>query len=111
VIGRAQWAAGAWRGASGDSAGALRRTRDLRTDQRTTDKTSVQIFRQRQHGGRRQEFRDIGERASSHEWVCHLARLGRPASNVAATAAKPIACAKPMVLVLFHRAAGLASDP
>jgi NADH dehydrogenase FAD-containing subunit len=87
------------------------RTPDLRTDQGSRTKTSVQIFRQRQHGGCWQEFRDIRERTPSHEWVRHLARLGLSASHVASTAAEPIACAIPVVLVLFYWAARLAIDP
>jgi hypothetical protein len=40
----------------------------------------------------------------------HLARLGLPASYVASTAAKSVASANPMALVLFHGAAQLANN-
>jgi len=75
IIGRAGWTAGARRGASGDPARALCRTPDLATAQGTGAKTSIPILRQGQHGGRRQEFCDLGERAPSHERVRYLDRL------------------------------------
>ena len=57
------------------------------------------------------KIRDFGERAHSHERVRHLARLGLPASDVAAATAEPAQGAKAMALVLFHRATQLPIDP
>ena len=77
----------------------------------TRTEASVPIFRQGQYGRRWQEFRDLGERASSHERVRHMACLGLPASDVAAAIAEPAQGAAAMALVLLHRAAQFAIDP
>jgi NADH dehydrogenase len=53
----------------------------------------------------------ILESGRLHERVRHLAHLGLPASPVAPAAAEPVARAKAMALVLFHRATQLAIDP
>ena len=71
---------------------------------------SVPLFRQGQHGRRRQELRGAGERPSSHERLPHLAGLGVRARHVASAAAEPVAGADAVVLVVFHRPAQLAID-
>jgi len=108
IVGRARWTAGAGGGAGRDPAGTLRRTPDCARAEGTPAGAPLPLFRQGQHGGRRQEFRHTGKWAPAHEWVCHLARLGGPTYHVASPATEQVAGASPVVLVLFHRAAQLA---
>src|SRR5260370_19308065 len=68
-------------------------------------------MRKGQQGRGREEFRDSGEGAPPHERIRYLARLGLPASDVAAATAEPAQGAKTMALVLLRRATQLPIDP
>jgi NADH:ubiquinone reductase (H+-translocating) len=69
------------------------------------------LFRQRQHGRRRQELRGAGAGLVAHKRLPDMAGVGVRSHPLPAAAAEPPARAAPMALVLFHRAAWLAVDP
>ena len=73
--------------------------------------TSVPLFRQGQHGRRRQELRGAGAGLAAHKRLPDLAGVGVRSHPLPAAAAEPAARAAPMALVVFHRPAQLAADP
>ena len=71
---------------------------------------SVPIFRQRQHGSRRQELCGAGARSNSNQRVHDLAGMGVHPRHDPSAASEPAAGSKAMVLVILDRTTRLASD-
>ena len=91
--------------------GPLRRAADRERAEGAEGQTSVPLFRQGQHGRRRQELRGAGARLAAHKRLPDVASVGVRSHPLPAAAAEPPARAAPMVLVVFHWPAQLAADP
>jgi len=72
--------------------------------------TSVQLFRQGQHGRRRQELRGAGARMAAYERIFDLAGVGVHSHPLPAATAEPPARATPVAVVVFHGPAQLPID-
>ena len=101
---------GARRGAGGDSGRAVRRAADRERAEGAERQTSIPLFRQGQHGRRRQELRGAGAGLAAHKRLPDVAGLGVRSYPLPAAVAEPPARAAPVALVVFHRPAQLAPD-
>jgi NADH dehydrogenase FAD-containing subunit len=110
-VGDAKRASSAGCGAGGDSGRAIRRAADRERAEGATGPTSVPLFRQGQHGRRRQELRGAGAGFPTHKRLPDLAIVGVRSHPLSAAAAEPPARATTVALVVFHRPAQLAPYP
>ena len=110
-VGDAKRTSRARRGAGGDSGRAVRRAADRERAEGAEGQTSVPLFRQGQHGRRRQELRGAGAGLAAHKRLPDVAGVGVRSHPLPAAAAEPPARAAPVALVVFHRPAQLAVNP
>src|SRR5262249_46726926 len=101
---------GARCGAGGNSGRTLCRAADREGAEGAKSQTSVPLFRQGQHGCRRQELRCAGAGLAAHQWFPDVAGVGVHSHHLPAATAEPAARAAPVDLVVFHRSAQLAID-
>jgi NADH dehydrogenase len=104
-VGDAKGTSRSRRGAGGDSGRAVRRTADQARVKGAAGRTSVPLFRQGQHGRRRQELCGTGAGPAAHKRLPHVAGVGVRPHPFPAAAAEPVACAAPVALDVFHRSA------
>ena len=100
----------AWRSPGCHPAGTLRGSGGFRPARGRSSAASLPIFRQRNHGGGREELRGAAARRHPNERLHDLAALGARPCHVPSPTSEPVAGSKTMVLVLLDRTARLASD-
>src|SRR6516165_5468712 len=105
---RAKRTPGARSGAGGDSGRAVCGAADRGRAEGAGGQTSVPLFRQGQHGRRRQELRGAGAGLAAHKRLPDVAGVGIHSYPLPSAAAESAARTAPVGMVLFHRPAQLA---